>query len=282
MEIVNLKVLAMLSLYITIYTQISCYNETEVTICAANNRSKCKKIDQLSDILTELQNETEVSVQLISGIHYLHNTLNFSTNVKQTEFYGANYSEPSIIQCKNGSGIYFSENQRSVKISNINFTNCGRERATFFSVAIYLKAIDTCSLENVTVYGTKGYGYYAENCLNQNIKHCTFTSNKEGHGKITFNRKNDVSILISNTSFKTEHNGNYSGGLNLTICKNCKCSLSIINCNFTGGNGSHLLINIESKTLKTQVIVSSCIFTKAKGLFSTFSIVLQTFLIKRM
>ena len=280
MNPVNHKVIVVL---ITICAQI-CHNY--VTFCVSNDGSN-NTIDHLSAILTECANETEVSVHLTGGVHYLHENLDFSSEVKKTQIIG---DKPSTIMCINASGIRFSEKQVILKISNITFKNCSRYQIAAENVslpiAIYLNSIDKCILENVTVSGTEGYGYYAYNCKHQSIKSCKFLDNNYGHAKMTFNTITNVSIVVANTLFENGYSKNSSGGLEVYIPKNIQCKLDIINCNFTaneGGKGSHMLITIENNKRNetkvenaSQINVAYCIFEKAKGSITGYAAVITT------
>lgn len=235
-----------------ILAQHDCHSTIQVTANITTSNSSCT-IDELSSVL-ERCTSNAVLVQLESGIHYLSNTLKFSSGENKTEFRGENYLNPSTIQCHRGAGILFSKNQSTVMISNIIFKNCSSGTPT---TAILLRDISVCSLENVTISDAKGIGYYAQRCKTQRIKNCNFIGNSLEV------KTSKSSVTISNTFFQKSNNTN--GALVIEI--HHRCTVTITNCSFTSNRGKiagHLQI-IDKSQQGTQVIITNCTFSNAEG-----------------
>lgn len=205
-------------------TNTLCTNKT-ICISSGNEREgDCPSSEIFHGLYGLTANQIEcnnVHIFLTSGIHVLDSNLEFSDSVEATEICGAPHGQPSIIECRNNSGIRFSENESANKllISNVMFLHCQRRNATNSDVskisiqaALYLKnAVYT--LSGVTVVDTDGWGLYAENCRGQIIFNSTFARNKGNINILSYSL--DMSPTVIN---KTNiHDSTNNSGIHINI-----------------------------------------------------------------
>ena len=194
-------------LWCAVCVKAACSNETVCLAIQNGSETECPHdypiIYKLSDLEVNGTNCKFVHIYLTSGVHILHVDLNFNDSVQETEIHGAPHGPPSIVKCQNNSGIRFSENESAnmILISNVMFLSCQRfgER-NLFPAALYLKnAVYT--LSGVTVKDTDGWGLYVDNCSEQIIFNCTFSSNEENAFLGTFFSSYMSNVLIANSTF---------------------------------------------------------------------------------
>ena len=83
----------------TVYTQLHVIFSTDMTsICVASSDSECtvfetdRNISQLSEIPAHYENESDIVIYLMQGIHYLNESLDVGNQANHTELHGVNYS----------------------------------------------------------------------------------------------------------------------------------------------------------------------------------------------
>ena len=150
------------------------------TVCVAiQNRSEteCQHyypiVYKLSDLTANETGCKTVRIYLTSGTHILDKDLFLSDSVQDTEIHGSPHGPPSIIECRNDSGIRFSENRsvNKILISNMMLLHC-RGNNLFFAPLYFRNAM--YALSGVTF--TFRQKLASENCSKQIIFNCTFSS----------------------------------------------------------------------------------------------------------
>ena len=193
-------------LWCALRVKAACSNET-VSVCVAiqnGSETECQHhypiVYKLSDLTANETGCKIVRIHLTSGTHILDRDLFLSNSVQETEIHGAPHGPPSIIECRNNSGIRFSENEsvNEILISNIRFLHC-ESPALHFKNAMY-------TLSGVTVEKTDGTGLFGENCTQQIIFNCTFSNNKLSISLDHFSNKSS-NIHIEYSTFTMSHIG---------------------------------------------------------------------------
>ena len=293
-------------LWCAVCVKAACSNET---VCAATQNgieSECpdyyRIVYKLSDLKVNGTNCKSVHIYLTSGIHILPVDLYFYDSVQETEIHGAPHGPPSIIECRNNSGIRFSENERANKIliSNVMFLHC----QNFYNLhlfppnsdnaALYLKNA-MYTLSGVTVKDTDGWGLYVDNCSEQIIFNCTFSSNK-GHIYLVTDLSSYTSnIFIANSTLTKSYTyigaiilGNVSVVLqNNTFSHNEMAGLRLMDvsdaeitrCLFANNSGYALMIASSSLGYRT-VISKVNFFSNYRAIFLDADCFDQTIIVR--
>ena len=210
----------MVLLWGAVCVKAACSNDTICVTIQNGSETECQHystiIYKLSDLEVNGTNCKSVHIYLTSGIHILHVDLYFYDSVQETEIHGVPHGPPSIIECRNNSGIRFSENESANKIViyNVMFLRCQRFRESLYlyspfsdHAALYLKKA-MYTLSSVTVKYTDGWGLYVDDCSEQIIFNCTFSGNEENTLLGTHFRGYIMSnISIANSTFTNSYIG---------------------------------------------------------------------------
>ena len=165
-----------------------CTVDVSTTICIINNRSNAScesmsncslNINQLSDAFLPFYSQDHIFIFLVDELHLLESTLHFNPSVSNITITGLRRGSGGLatIKCVNNSGIAFAAENGHIEISNTAIEGCRRRGA-----ALYFDS-NTYGLHRVTVQHS-GIGVYAYKSRNQEISHCKFLDNDEGHLKI--------------------------------------------------------------------------------------------------
>ena len=145
-------------LWCAVSAKAFCSNDTVCVAIQNRSETECQHyypiVYKLSDLTANDTGCKTVRIYLTSGTHILHRDLFLSNSVQVTEIHGAPHGPPSIIECRNNSGIRFSENESANKIliSNIMIIlHCQRVAPLYLINARYV-------LSGVTVSNPVGRG----------------------------------------------------------------------------------------------------------------------------
>ena len=266
-------------LWCAVCVKAACSNET-VSVCVAiqnGSETECQHhytiVYKLSDLAANEIGCQTVHIYLTSGTHILDKNLNFRDSVQGTEIHGAPHGPPSIIECRNNSGIRFSENEsvNEILISNIRFLHC-ESPALHFKNAMY-------TLSGVTVEKTGGTGLFGENCTQQIIFNCTFSNNKLSISLDHLSNKSS-NIHIEYSTFTMSHIGAkircYGSTVNVilrnsTFSHNRQTGLYLQNVSYAAitscllGNNMGNAIQIHVDPVSHRTVISDVYFFNNSG-----------------
>jgi predicted outer membrane repeat protein len=218
---------------------------------------------------------------LTDELHLLDSTLHFNANVTNITIIGLRGSGGlATIECTSNSGIEFATENGHIEISNTAIEGCRRRGA-----ALYFDS-NTYGLHQVTVQHS-GIGVYAYKSKNQEISHCKFLDNDEGHLKII----GISSVSINGTIF---YNGSSQRGAGvllianpLPIRTNPFTTTYFIVVNIIGSvfmknraqNGSNLYFTYDAPPVQTHatILIKNCTFSQTiSGVVGSFGVVIHS------
>ena len=203
----------MVLLWCAVCVKAACSNDTVCVAIQNGIETECQHyypiVYKLSDLTAIETGCKTVRIYLTSGTHILDRDLFISNSVQETEIHGAPHGPPSIIECRNNSGIRFSENRsvNKILISNMMFLHC--QRKILRTAPLYLRYA-MYTLSGVTVNNPVGQGLVSENCSQQIIFNCTFSR------KIYL----DLGLLSSHNSNVNITHSTFNGGAEIS-CSKC-------------------------------------------------------------
>ena len=198
----------MVMLWCAVCVKAVCSNETVCVAIQNGSEPECQHyypiVYKLSDLTANETGCKTVRIYLTSGTHILDRDLFLSNSVQETEIHGAPHGPPSIIECRNNSGIRFSENESAnkIEISNVVFLHCHERKIRFhYYKYMYVAPIHLrnamYALSGVTVNNPVGQGLVSGNCSQQIIFNCTFSSNIYLHLGLLSSHNSNVNITHS-------------------------------------------------------------------------------------
>ena len=220
-------------LWCAVSAKAFCSNDTVCVAIQNGSETECQHhyptVYKLSDLTVNKTSCKTVRIYLTSGTHILDRELFLSDSVQETEIHGAPHGPPSIIECQNNSGIRFSENESANKIliSDVVFLHCQRKLPYFYYgyrdiISLYLRNA-MYALSSVIINNTVRQGLVSENCSQQIIFNCTFSSNISLYLGLLSSHNSNVNITHSTFNSGAEISCYYCNNVSVVLQSSTFC-----------------------------------------------------------